>query len=247
MYLATTVGAFEVTLPTDGWARAGSTYEIVFPKPIETSCVALVLDAAYTRGLAHPDVGVAELTAYSEFDAPGATLDDVAKRLSSQRGFAAAQVLERAGAPRARRGRRGVRRARRARPRARDRRGGQPRRRARRPRRCSPGASARADGEAPRKAREKLERCKGAAPALAQRLREDAASRACVAPVLATIAPEAALEPIADAMAATPEEDRVTRAALREAFARALAVDARGPARRRCSRTGSGARPRGSR
>src|SRR6516225_4069427 len=42
LYLATTVGAFQVTLPTDGWAKPGSTYEVVFAKPLETSCVALV-------------------------------------------------------------------------------------------------------------------------------------------------------------------------------------------------------------
>jgi hypothetical protein len=223
LYLATTVGAYQVTLPTDGWAKPGSTYEVVFPKPLETSCVALVLDGAYTRGLAHPDVGVAELTAFSEFDAPGATLEDLAKRLSGPRGGAAAQALERAGAP-----------ALPAVVAAYD--GLDPRGRAlaidvaASHDSCDEAAPLLArglcekEGEAPRKSHEKLERCKGAGPALAARLREDAASRACVAPVLATIAPDAALEPIADAMAATPEEDRATRAVLRESFATALAA-----------------------
>ena len=45
-----------------------------------------------------------------------------------------------------------------------------------------------------------------------------------MAPVLATIAPDAALEPIADALAATPEEDRAMRGTLRDAFAKALAA-----------------------
>jgi len=54
---------------------------------------------AYARGLPHPQVGVAELVAYSELDGPGVTLKDVAKKLSSDRGLVAAQVLERAGAP----------------------------------------------------------------------------------------------------------------------------------------------------
>ena len=170
LYLATTVGAFEVTLPTDG-SKPGSTYEVVFPKPLETSCVALVLDAAYTRGLAHPDVGVAELTAYSEFDTPGATLEDLARRLSSPRGFAAAQALERAGAaalPAVVAAYDGLD----ARGRAlaidvaasHD--------------SCEEAAPllarglCEAEGEAPRKAHEKLERCKGAASALAQRLRD---------------------------------------------------------------------------
>jgi hypothetical protein len=223
LFLVTTVGAFQVTLPTDGWAKPGSTYEVVFPKPVETSCVALVLDGAYTRGLAHPDVGVAELTAFSEFDAPGASLDDLAKGLSGPRGGAAAQSLERAGAP-----------ALPAVVAAYD--GLDTRGRAlaidvaASHELCEEAAPLLArglcerEGEAPRKAHEKLERCKGAGPALAARLREDAPSRACVAPVLATIAPEVALEPIADAMAATPEEDRATRSILRDAFAKALAT-----------------------
>jgi hypothetical protein len=223
LYLATTVGAFHVTLPTDGWAKPGSTYEVVFPKPLETSCVAMVLDSAYTRGLAHPDVGVAELAAFSEFDAPGATLDDLAKRLSSPRGGAAAQALERAGAaalPAVVAAYDGL--DTRGRALAID--------VAASHESCDEAAPLLArglcekEGEAPRKAHEKLERCKGAGPALAARLREDAASRACLAPVLATIAPEAALEPIADAMAATPEEDRATRGVLRESFAKALAA-----------------------
>ena len=47
----------------------------------------------------HPEVTIAELTAYSAFDAPGATLDQVAKALGGggARGEAAKAVLERAG------------------------------------------------------------------------------------------------------------------------------------------------------
>jgi hypothetical protein len=227
-YLVTATGAVEVTVPTDGWTKPGSTYEVVFPKPLETSCMAVVLDGAYTRGLAHPDVGIAELRAYSEFDAPGATLDDVAKRLSSDRGLAAAQLLERAGEG-----------ALAAVASVYD--GLDPRGRAlaidvaTSHDKCEDAAPllARAlcepSGQAPRKAREKLERCKGGASALAQRLREDAASRACIAPVLATLAPDAALEPIADALASTGEDDHDTRAILRDSFAHALASVPAGP------------------
>jgi hypothetical protein len=227
LYLVTTVGAYAVTLPTDGTARPGSTYEVVFPTPVETSCVALVLDGAYTRGLAHPDVGVAELTAFSEFDAPGATLDDLARKLSGPRGVAVAQALERAGAP-----------ALPAVVAAYD--GLDARGRAlaidvaASHESCEEAAPLLArglcerEGEAPRKAHEKLERCKGAAPVLAARLREDAATRVCIAPVLATLAPDAALEPIADAMASTPGDDRTTRSVLREAFASALAATPQG-------------------
>jgi HEAT repeats len=220
-YLATTTQTFEVTLPEDAWLKPGEAYEIAFPRPIEASCVALVLDSAFARAQAHPEVSVAELIAYSEFDAPGATLDDVANKLSSERGVAAAQVLERAGDESLG----AVERAygaldARGKALAID--------VAAAHERCEEAAPLLArglcgrGGEAPRKAHEKLERCRGAAPELAKRLREDASTRACVAPTLAAIAPQEALDPIADAMAATPEGDGETRAALRGAFAEAL-------------------------
>ena len=222
-YLVTSTGAFEVTMPGDPWHKPGETYEVVFPHPIETACLALVLDTAYSRGLAHPDVGIAELAAYSEFDAPGATLDAVAKRLSSERGLAAAQVLERAG--------KGALAAvagaydgldARGRALAMD--------VAASYEKCEDAGPlfarglCEATGEAPRRAREKLERCKGAAPALAARMREDAGSRACIAPILAALAPDEALEPVADALATAPEDDHATRAVLRAAFSSALST-----------------------
>jgi hypothetical protein len=222
-YVVTSTHTFEVELPSDGCIKAGSAFDIAFPEPIDSECVALVLDSAYSRASAHPDVGIAEVTAFSEFDAPGATLDDVATRLSGERGIAAAQVLERAGdaaLP-------AVMRAYdaldlRGRALAVD--------VAASHEKCEDAAALLArglcekTGQAPRKAREKLERCKAAAPALAQRLREDAPSRSCIAPVLATIAPAEALVPIADAMGAGDEADPATRAALRAAFGISLKV-----------------------
>lgn len=223
LYVVTSSRTFEVTMPGDAWLKPGEAYEIRFPEPIEASCVSIVLDDAYVRAgrRPKPEVSIAELVAYSEFDAPGATLDDVAKKLSSERGIAAAQVLERAGAP-----------ALVAAERAYDSLDGRGRALAidvaASHDRCDEAAPllARAlcegQGEAPRKAREKLERCKGAATELAKRVREDAAARACVAPTLATIAPAEALEPIADAMNATAEADRDTRAVLRASMGAAL-------------------------
>ena len=220
-YLATSTHTFEVTLPDGAWAKPGESFEVTFPQPIDASCVALVLDSAETRDLPHPDVGVTELVAYSEFDAPGATLDEVARALAGERKIVAAQVLERAGDA-----------ALGAVERAYD--GLDARGRAlaidvaASHERCEEAAPLLAkalcekEGEAPRKAHEKLERCAGAAQVLATRLREDAASRACVAPTLAALAPESALEPIADAIAATPETDAETRSVLREAFSLAL-------------------------
>jgi hypothetical protein len=227
-YLVTGAQTFEVTVPGDAWLKPGQVYDIPLPKPIETACVALVLDDAYVRrGVEHPDVGVAELVAFSEFDKPGASLPEIAKKLSGERGDAAAQVLERAGDA-----------AIAAVDAAYD--GLDARGRARAVDVAASGAKcdqaapllARAlcekSGEAPRKAGEKLERCAGAAAALAKRVREDAPSRACVAPTLATIAPEQALVPIADAIQVTPEADSETRAALRAALGAALRAARKG-------------------
>jgi hypothetical protein len=227
-YLVTNTQTFRVTLPAEAGLKPGEAFEIAFPAPIEASCVALVLDTAHSRGLAHPDVGVAELIAYSEFDAPGATLDDVAAKLSTARGDAAAQVLERAGPG-----------ALAAVAKAYDRldAGGRARAMdvAASQDKCAAAAPVlvrglcEAEGESPRKAWEKLLRCKEAAPVLARELRDDGGHRACLAPLLATLAPEQALEPIADAMGATPEADGTTRGALRAAFGQALVAAPRGP------------------
>lgn len=220
-YLVTSSSTFEVSVPEDAQRKPGEAYEVVFPKPVEATCVALVLGDAYAHGVAHPDVGVAELVAYSEFDAPGATLEDVAKQLSGDRGAAAAQVLERAGpgaldavskayAGLGARGRALAIDVASSRDRCED---------------AAPllaTALCEKRGEAPRKAREKLERCPAAAPTLAQHLRQDASSRACVAPLLAFLARADALDPIADAMAATADTERETRSTLRTAFAEAL-------------------------
>ncbi|MGD0528869.1 MAG: HEAT repeat domain-containing protein, partial [Polyangiaceae bacterium] len=220
-YLVTGTETFDVTLPGDAWLKPGEAYEIAFPHPIEASCVALVLNDAYTRGLPHPDVTVAELVAYSEFDAPGATLEHVAQKLGGERGIAAAQVLERAGA-RALDAARSAYDGLDARGRAlaidvaASHEG------------CVEAAPLLArglcerGGEAPRKAREKLERCKGSVAVLASTMRGDASSRACIAPTLAVLAGADALEPIADALAATGDAERETREILRESFAEAL-------------------------
>jgi len=100
-YLATGAGTFVVTMPEDAWSHPGEAYDIPLPEPIQTSCVSLVLEDAFTRGKARPEVSVAELAAYSAFDHPGATLTEVATALKGggARAEAAAAVLERAGAP----------------------------------------------------------------------------------------------------------------------------------------------------
>ena len=220
-FLVTDRNVFEVALPQDAWGKPAEAYEIAFPHPIEASCIALVLSDAYARGLAHPDVSIAELSAYSEFDARGASLDDVAKRLSGERGLAAKNVLERAG-PSALA--------------AIERHYGELDARGRslaidvaasqEP--CEVAAPLLAlglcdeGGEAQRRAREKLERCPAAAPTLAAKIRDDPTERACLASGLASIAPLLALEPIAGALAASSVADQRGRAALRAAFAEAF-------------------------
>jgi hypothetical protein len=224
-YLVTSTRTFGIAVPEEAARKPGEVYEISFPEPIEASCLSLVLGDAYAQGMARPDVGLAELVAYSEFDSPGATLDDLAKRLSGPRGAAAAQVLERAQGALA------------AVSKAYGELDGEGRALAidvaASAERCEDAvpllisalcqrAGEKADQLA-RKAGEKLARCTGVGPALAQRLRSDASSRACVAPMLAALAPREALEPLADAMGETPESDAATRAALRAAFGKALA------------------------
>jgi hypothetical protein len=98
-YLATTGALFEVTMPEDAWSHPGAAYDVPLPEPVTTSCVALVLGDAFPRGNAKPEVTIAELYAYSAFDAPGARLEMVAQALTGggPRAEAAAGVLKRSG------------------------------------------------------------------------------------------------------------------------------------------------------
>jgi hypothetical protein len=98
-YLATDSQTYKVTLPEDAWLHPNAAYDVPLPDPVKTSCVALVLDDAYARGNAHPEVTVAELYAYSEWDVPAANLATVANDLKGggTRAEAAAGVLKRAG------------------------------------------------------------------------------------------------------------------------------------------------------
>jgi HEAT repeat protein len=219
-YLVTADRSFLVTLPESAARKPGEIFEVVFPEPIETSCLALVLDRS-NASVAHPDVGVAEAVAFSDLDVPGATLDGLAEQLSGPRSGEAAQLLERGGSG-------AIAAVMKAYAKldahgraltvdvaaASD--------------RCEDAGPLLArglcekEGEAARKALEKLERCPPAASALARALRMDPTSRTCVAPVFATLFPTAALEPIADALGEVPETDPATRSILRSAFGRAL-------------------------
>jgi hypothetical protein len=208
-----------VTLPEDALRRPGQAWDVPLPQPLKSSCLAIVLEEAYARTPA-PDVSIAEIVAYSSFDTAGASLADVARALGAggPRAAAAAGVLRRAGKA-------GLEAAAAAYP--------------------SLDASGRAlavevatsspcevsgpvlvaalgdvDGGVLRKARGKLERCgKAAAPALLARLSSGTdAERARVAPLAALLAPGEALAPL---VAALGTGDTATRAAIREATARA--------------------------
>jgi HEAT repeats len=103
-FLATNDRVFAVTMPEDAWVRPSRGYDIALPEPIKSSCLALVLDDAFVKSQSATggtEVSIAELTAYSELDVPGATLDSVASDLGagSRRAEAAAATLKRAGDP----------------------------------------------------------------------------------------------------------------------------------------------------
>ena len=66
-FVATNDKVFRVTMPEDAWQQPlGTAYEVNFPAPLHTDCVALVLDDAYP----HEDapVGIAEVRAHTTFD-----------------------------------------------------------------------------------------------------------------------------------------------------------------------------------
>lgn len=224
-FVATDDKLFHVTMPEDAWASPGKTYEIPLPAPARTTCIAIVLDEAYARTAA-PEVTIAEVAAVTKFDVDGATFDDVVKELSGPRAEEAAAVLRRSGEEglaavvpkfdgldaRARAFAIDVAASAGA---------------------CDGAAGelltralADRDVEVKRRALGRLERCgKNAADALAKAVRsEDEARRASAAPLLATVAPNVALDPVADELGKGKPE---TRRAMRGAFARAAASSSR--------------------
>ena len=98
-FLVTTTKTYAVTLPEDAWLHPGNTYDVLFPEPLRSSCVSLVLDEAYDHGQPEVEVTVADVGAYSELETPGATLATVAAGLAlgGPRSDAAAGILKRAG------------------------------------------------------------------------------------------------------------------------------------------------------
>ncbi len=218
-FLVADAATYLVTLPESAWAHPGEAYEITLPAPLKTSCLALVLDESFAPDAAHPDVGMAELYAYSALDAQGATLEKVAAALSDPQEFdAAVGILSRAGGQ-------ALEAVTHVYPKL-DARG--------RAAAIDIGsASAACEDLAPllvrglddsdehvmQKAEAKLERCgKRVAPGLAKVVLSDASSRVRAAPLLALLDPAGALDPLAHVMGDGGQE---VRAAVREAFAMA--------------------------
>lgn len=206
-----------VHVPEDAWAHPGEAYEIALPEPLRTSCLALVLDESYASDATKPEVSVAELSAYSEFDVPGATLDKVAAALGEgeARAQAASAVLKRAGDA-----------ALAAAEAAFEKLDARGRALAVDVAIASGSCAASApmliramgdrDARVAHKGKDKLERCgKDATVGLVKSLRENASGRVHVAPLLAAVAPDAALDPLADVMG---DGDAPARAAVRAAF-----------------------------
>jgi HEAT repeat protein len=99
IWLATPDALFAVSFSDDPWAHAGASYEVKFPAPIRTRCLAVVLDEAYVKGR-EPDVDVtlAEVTAHTEFDGkadPAALVGALAG--GQNRARMAAAILSRSG------------------------------------------------------------------------------------------------------------------------------------------------------
>jgi hypothetical protein len=221
-FVATDQKLFHVTMPEDAWLKPGTSYEIPLPEPVRTTCLAVVLDEAYVRNLAAPEVSVAEVSAITKFDAEGAAIDDVAKQLVGPRAEEAAALLRRGGDEAL------VAVAKRwqtldgsGRALAVD-------------VAASAGscegpamqlltrALADKEAEVKKRALGRIERCgKAAADSLAVAVRTgDEPTRAATAPLLATIAASAALDPIGEQIGKGSAD---TRRALRGAFARAAA------------------------
>ncbi|MBX3208362.1 MAG: HEAT repeat domain-containing protein [Labilithrix sp.] len=227
-FLATDQRLFHVTMPEDAWSKPGASYEIPLPAPVRTTCVAVVLDEAYGRDLKAPEVSLAEVSAVTKFDVDGASMDDVAAELGGPRAEEAAALLRRGGDD----GLAAVAK----RLRTLDASG--------RALAVDVAASAGScdgtamdlltraladkESEVRKRALGRIERCgKAATESLASAVRSgDEPRRAAAAPLLATIAPAAALDPIGEQLG---KGSAATRRALRGAFARAAASSPREP------------------
>ena len=98
MWLATDDDVFHVTVPEDAWEHPGQRYAVALPKPVSTSCVAVVAESLNANA-SGDRLTIAEVAARSTFaDMP---LDSLIRNLSSggERAEQAAAALRAAGEP----------------------------------------------------------------------------------------------------------------------------------------------------
>ncbi len=69
LWLATSQKLYHVTLPEDAWQHPGARYRVMLGTPINTDCVALVIESSFAKGR-DQQVTLSEVTAVSEFN-PG--------------------------------------------------------------------------------------------------------------------------------------------------------------------------------
>ncbi len=98
IYLVTNETVLAVELPEDA-AKTRASFDVVFPAPLRTSCLAVTLDQAYAPAGSKPEVSIAEVVAYSDLDTEGATHEAAARKLSGggESAEVAAEVLKRGG------------------------------------------------------------------------------------------------------------------------------------------------------
>lgn len=98
LFLAGPREVIAVTLPEDAWKNPGARYRVNLDPPLQSSCLSLVLDSAFTQSKA-AQVSVAELAVLSELSA--SQLPELVASLAGggQRAEASKSLLVAAGAP----------------------------------------------------------------------------------------------------------------------------------------------------
>lgn len=96
LWLATTQHLFRVNMSEDGWAEAGARYRVSLPKPVQSDCVALVVESAWKED-PKARVTVTELSAVTSFDAGDTRALIGALAGGSERSEAAGAILRQLG------------------------------------------------------------------------------------------------------------------------------------------------------
>jgi HEAT repeat protein len=101
IWVATNDALFAVSFAEDPWAKPGASYDVKFPTPIKTRCLAVVLDEAYVKSKdPGVDVTLAEITAHTEFDGKADPASLAGALAGGQaRAKMAAAILSRGGDP----------------------------------------------------------------------------------------------------------------------------------------------------